>query len=311
MTRLLFTFAAVLLVHAPLAAQVSLTPKPQEGRSYVSELTLNLNQTLALGGADNATQMETVVRTRHTVGPRDAAGKVQEQEQTEALRVSMTAYGMTYTFDSANPDAKSDSALDPLLRGVHKVIANLKATKTYGRDNRVQTVSIDENVLGALPVQTQDLLRSEINPQRQKDEANQQLAMFPDEPVSPGDHWKRTETSHFGAGQVMTFEMNYTYDGTVEEGGKRLHKITGEPKSVKFAIENSPLPLTLKSADLTPKGKTTTLFDAERGQTVRTDSELTITGPLTFTIQDMELPSQLDLTIRSALTIKDAEPGGQ
>lgn len=280
-----------------------LQPKPAEGARYVSETSSQIDQTLTIAGMEVPTDVQTTARQVQTVGRRDGAGKLKVEQQMEAFQVNMNAGGMNYTFDSANPDNRGNSQLDALLRDIHKAVAKRQVTLIYNDKNRIESVALDQDILGGLPVQTQDLVRSELSPEALKEAANQQLDRFPDRAVKPGDTWQRTETVQFGAGQAMTFTTKYTYEGQVQKDGRMLDKIVAQPLSVTFAIEKSPLPLTLKKSDLKVQDSQETIwFDRERSQVTESQSELHVVGDLTFEANNMELPAKLDLTMRSKET---------
>ena len=110
----------------------------------------------------------------------------------------------------------------------------------------------------------------------------------------------------FGAGQVMDFKTEYTYDGTAEKDGKTFDKITSKNLSVTFALENSPLPFSLKSADLkSPDSEGVILFDRERGQVVESLSKVRVTGDIIFSLNGKDLPAKLDLKMQSTTVVKN------
>lgn len=304
MVRFAFgVFVALLVIPASASGQVELRPAPVPGSTLVIETTTRLDQKLTIAGMETATDVESNAKVLRTVGQREPSGKLKAEEQTQSFRVTMNAGGMNYTFDSAKPGERGNSPLDMLLRDIHRAIAQRKTTIVYTADNRVDAIQLDQDIIGGLPVQTQDLVRNELSPEHMKETANQQLDQFPSEPVQPGDTWEGMETVHFGAGQVMTFTTKYTYAGPENKNGRMLDKITSETTGVTFALEKSPLPLTLKNADLKPvDSRGTMFFDRATTTVAESQSELHVVGDITFEANNMELPSKLDLTIRSTVT---------
>src|SRR5262249_16719843 len=117
--------------------------------------------------------------------------------------------------------------------------------------------------------------------------------------------WERTTKLNLGAGQVMTVSTRYTYEGEVEKEGRTLDRISSKVLTVEFALEpGSPLPFTVKESALKPaETKGEILFDRKLGQVVSATSSIQIVGDMTFVINNMELPSKLDLKMET-----DTEP---
>jgi hypothetical protein len=237
------------------------------------------------------------------VGKRDADGKIRAEQKIESLRISVEVMGMTYTFDSANPDEKGGSPLE-ILRDVHKALASRTTTVVYDKDNRVIAVEA-EDITGSLPANVRDLAKGQLEPDNLKESANADLDQVKREPIKPGDTWQRLRTSNFGAGQVMDFTTEYKYEGTIEKDGRTLDKITSKVVNVSFALANSPLPFTLKSSDLkADESDGVLLFDRELGLIVGSNSKVRITGKMTFTINNMDLPAELDLSLETDTVVK-------
>jgi hypothetical protein len=261
-------------------------------------------QKLSIAGTDVDTSSDSRIVTRVNVGQRDAEGKLRVEEKTEALAVSVVVQGQNYTFDSTNPDAAGSSPLE-VLREMHKALVGRTTTKVFDKFDRPIAVETDASVVDKLPTQVRNLVRSEFDAEQLRISTSEELDQITTDPVKPGDSWKRTRTANFGAGQYMTLETEFTYQGTEEKGGKTLDKIVPKVLSVKFAIDNSPLPLTLVSSDLKPAStEGTILFDRERGQVVETDTKIRITGDMKFKVNDMELPATLDLTMHSQVALQ-------
>ena len=283
--------------------QVKLERKIVEGSTFTVTTSTNIEQKLTIAGMDTDTNAETRSVSKATVGKRDEQGMLRVQEKIDSLQVNMTAAGQQYSFDSANPDNKGGSVLE-FVRDIHKALAKSVSTVVYDKNNRVHAVERDENLLGSLPEQARDLVKGQIDPEQLKSAANPDIERLPTDAVQKGDTWVRTETANFGAGQVMTFQTEYTYQGTVEKNGRTLDKITSKVTSVMFALNDSPLPLKLKGSELkADESEGTLLFDRELGRTAESTSSTRITGDITFTLNDMELPSKLDLKMKTTAIV--------
>jgi hypothetical protein len=304
MLRLLVSSVLFLAFSVTANAQVKLERKIVEGSTFTVSTTSNIEQKLTIAGMDTDTNADTRSVSKATVGKRDGLGMLRVQEKVESLQVNLTAAGQQYSFDSNNPDNKGGSVLE-FIRDIHKALAKSVSTVVYDKNNRVHAVERDENLLASLPEQARDLVKGQVDPEQLKQNANQEIEKLPSDPVQKGDTWVRTETANFGAGQVMTFQTEYTYQGTVEKNGRTLDKITSKVMSVMFALQaDSPLPLKLKGSELkADASEGTLLFDRELGRAAESTSSTHITGDITFTLNDMELPSKLDLKIKSTSTV--------
>ena len=138
-----------------------------------------------------------------------------------------------------------------------------------------------------------------------KNATNQELDQLKSDPIQQGDSWQRVLSANFGAGQVMDFKTEFTYEGPVEQDGKTLDKVTSKTLSVTFALDNSPLPFSLKTSNLKPaESAGLILFDRQRGAMVETSSKLRITGNITFVLNNQDLPAKLELKIEKATVLK-------
>jgi hypothetical protein len=302
--RIMISSCVVFGLSATSFGQVTLEHKFTEGANYTTETTVKTEQKLTLAGMDLDTNGDVRTTSKSTVGKRDVEGKVRVQEKVESLQVTMSLMGTDYSFDSANPDNKGASPLE-IIRDVHKAIAKRTTTTVYDKSNRAVAVESDQNILGTLPDQIQSLVKSSLDPTILKNAANDELEQLKSEPVKTGDTWKRTKSSNFGGGQVMTFDTEYTYAGTVEKGGRTLDKVTFNTLSVTFAFEDSPLPITLKNSDLkVPESEGLILFDRAKGQTVESSSSMRIAGDLVFAANNMDLPAKLDLKMHTTTAVK-------
>ena len=232
-------------------------------------------------------------------------GKLRVKEKAESLQISLDVMGMKYDFDSANPDNKGGSPLE-ILRDVHKALMRRTTTIVFDKSDKAVAIETDEDTLGTLPAEVQSLVKSQLDPETLKTEANEAIDQIKRDPINKGDTWQRVKTTNFGAGQLMDFKTEYTYEGTVEKDGKTLDKITSKNLSVTFALDNSPLPFTLKSADLkSPESEGLILFDRERGQVVESTSNVRVTGDIIFSYNGNDLPAVLDLKMQSATIVKN------
>jgi Family of unknown function (DUF6263) len=297
-------FSLAVGLATPAMAQVKLERKLIEGHSRVVETTVKLDQKLSIAGMDTTTESDTRTVVKVSVGKRDGAGQLRVQEKIESLQISTKVMGTEYLFDSSNPDKAGGGALE-VMRPLHKALSQRVTTTVYDKTNAVQAIEFDQDVLSQVSDDVRAIAKSQIDPENLKRETNEELKRLPDMPVKKGDSWERTEKSNLGAGQVMTIVTKYTYEGEVEKNGVKLDRISSKQVSVDFALEDSPLPFTVKSSDLkATEAKGELLFDRKLGQVVESTSSTRIVGGITFVVNNMDLPSKLDLKIEITLQPK-------
>jgi len=286
----------------PVSAQVKLVRKFREGSTHSVEVATRLEQKLAIAGMDTETESDTRTSVKVTVGKRDASGVLRIEEKVESLQISTKVQGTDYVFDSANPDKAGGGALE-VMRPVHKALSGRTTTTTYDKDNKITQIEFDQDVLNGLSEDIRKLVKGQLDPETLKKAANEEIDRLPAEPVKTGDSWERTTNANLGAGQIMRIATRYTYDGEIEKDGRKLDRIVTKVLSTEFSLEaDSPLPLTVKGSELKPaESRGELLFDREMGRVVSSTSFVQIVGDITFVINNMELPSKLDLKIETTM----------
>lgn len=303
--RTLFTFSLLAGISAPALAQVKFERKIQEDSTRVSEQVTRVEQKLTIAGMENDTESDSRVTVRVTAGKRDGSGNIRIQEKVESLMITTKTQGTEYVFDSSNPDKTSGSALE-IMRPVHKAMSGRTSTSVFDKDGKIIQVEFDQDPLNGLDDQVRALVKNEFDAEKIKKSANEEIERIPAEPVNKGDSWERTNKRGLGAGQFLTVTTRYTYEGEIEKGGKKLDKISSKVLSVDLILEDSPLPLTIKSTDLKPsESKGELLYDRAQGRVISASSMVRIVGDLTFSINNMDLPSKLDLKMESSSQPKE------
>lgn len=239
------------------------------------------------------------------VKEKTADGGLLCESNLDKFQFELQAPGFNLSFYSDNPGQKSDIPEIQQLIDFLYVVSNAKTETTLDAKGKIDKVEMHAEGLDALP----ELYKSSLNADRMKIIAENELGRLPNGAVKTGDTWIRSEEFDAGNGQLFTYETTYKYEGTVDEKGKTLDKISATYDKVNFSIDaNSTLPLALKSSELKiDQSKTTLLFDREAGEFVNTDSELKITGDLVFVAGGQELPSKLDLSMKSKSTLKSVK----
>jgi hypothetical protein len=289
---------------ASAVAQVRLEHKFLENSSFTTETTANFDQKLSIGGTDIDTSNETSATIRSQVGAREADGRIRVVQKIEAMKATVEVMGQTYTFDSANPDDKGSTPLE-VYRPLHKAVASHATTIIFDKSNRPVQVENDADLLNSLPAEVREIANSQLNPEHLKNEAAEELDQIKSDGVNKGDTWLRVKSTDFGSGQIMDFKTEYTYQGTVEQGGKTLDKITTKVTDVTYALVNSTLPFGLKESELKPtESNGVILFDREQGHTTQATSSIRITGEITFDVNGKDLPATIDLKMKTGTTVR-------
>jgi len=303
--KIVLTFSLMAALAAPALAQVKFERKIQEGTSRNSELITRVEQKLTIAGMETETESDSRITVKTTTGKRDESGNIRVQEKIIGMMLTSKIQGTEYTFDSSNPDKTSGSALE-MMRPLHKLMSGRTTTTVFDKENKVAQVEFENDPLNGLSEDLRKLVKDEFDVEKIKKTANEEIDRIPAEAVKKGDAWERTAKRNLGAGQILTATTRYTYEGEIEKDGKKLDKISSKVLSVDLTLEDSPLPLTIKSTDLKPtESKGELLFDRKLGATVSGSSSVRIVGDITFVINNMELPSKLDLKMDSSSQPKE------
>jgi len=283
-------------------AQVRIGPKLVEEQQTRREVTQESKQVLSIAGMDIDSNSQSRQLMSTKTGTRNGAGQITVTEVLEHLQVSISAQGMDYAFDSNSPDKAGTSALDAVLRSIHKATIGRTAVTTYDNENKIVGVAFQPDILATLSEESRKQVEDQLSPDALKKEAIQRLDRFPKSAVSKGDTWRVSEKKNLGSGQVMTFDIEFTYEGTINVDGQELEKITSKVVGVDFALEaNSPLPFTVKNAKLkATESRGETMFDNRQGLSVSESDTTRIEGTMDFTINNMDLPVKLDLRLTTS-----------
>ena len=298
MKTTLLTFIGLVAFVPAVAAQVTLEIKQQEKSTFTTRTDIKAAQTLQLMGQEIITKNAQVIFTEHATGDR---------ADDDTLRTTATIKkwtgkwefpgGIAIEFDSEVPDRKAPIAqLEPIL-DVVRIMLKTPITQVFNKDGSVKTVEVPEGAAKDLPKE----FKNNLSPKKITAQLKDQQAILPDKAVSKGDTWVRDQNAHLGGGQVMTFRIDYKYEGTIKLNGHELDRITGKVTDVAYDQEGeAPGPLKVKNSELKPANSSfEILFDRQLGRFVEVKSLIQIKGDMTFEANGMELPGKLDLTMES------------
>ena len=294
---------------APALAQVKLETKFTEGSAAVTRTTVDTKQTMTILGMDLETEVTTDVETRISVGKRQG-GLLPVKVEFKSMRTDMSLPGgMSFRFDSANPNAQTDNPLGGVLSEIFRGMADAKLTYELGERNKVESVTGAEEAINSVSGEAAKYLRADLNAERLRKEFQQEIDLVPDKPLAKGDRWRLDREMSIGQGQIFELDTEYEYQGTVKKDGKTLHKIVGTSSSVTLTVaDDSPADAKVTESDLKIKaGKETILFDRKLGTAVSRTGKIHVTGTLTLLANDMELAGTLDLTIEQKAEVLDGK----
>ena len=294
----LIPMISLMVFVASASAQVTLEIKHQEKTTHTTQTEIKIAQTLQLAGQEIVTKNSQVLITEHATGALADDG-------TLCTKVTIKKWtgkwefpgGISMEFDSAVSDRKAPIAeLEPILT-ILRISVKTPITQVFNKDGSVKTVEVPEDAVRDLP----DPFKNELNPKKLTAQLKEQHASLHDKAVSKGDTWVRDQNAHLGGGQVMTFRIDYKYEGTVKRNGRELDHITGKVTDVAYDQEDdAPGPLKVKDSELKPaKSSLEIFFDRKLGRFVEVKSLIQIKGDMTFEANGMELPGKLDLTMES------------
>jgi len=287
------------------ADKVELTYKPdlKPGNVLRQLSDTNVDQTLTIGGQEIGTKLESHTATRETVGEKTSDGKTSLRGEFEFFIVDLQTPVGSVKFDSksSNPDANKVQGPLAALNDLFTATSKAKWTATLNSKPEIEAIEFEGNPFEGLDPN----VKTEVTPERFKQEFNTQLKRLPDGPVAVGDTWKRTEESQIGSGQVLKYEKEFKYAGPETKNGKTLDRIDVKTLSVDYSIKSGgPLPLKLDKSDLkVTSSEGQLLYDREQHIIKEQSEKVQIEGSLSFTInmngQEAKLPGELKLTIES------------
>ncbi len=305
---LLLSALAAMLIAPTLDAQVVLKSKLQPNTKRVTHVENSTKQILNLNGMDIETETTQFIIAHTSTGARATDGTLQTVESIKKLQQELKLPGINLSFDSGNPDKQAPlPQLEPVL-DVLRVISKLKTTLTFDKSDKLLKVGGIEEALKDLDPAVRKTLADQLSADTLKEKWQNQFDIIPAKPVQVGDKWEHTTITKLEAGQVLTVKRQYTYTGTIEQGGTTLHKVTTKSLEVSLTQDNPPdgSPAKLTEAKLkVAKGAGELLIDVKRGLTVRQTDSLRMTGPLKMEINGMSFDGQLDLTIVTKQTVQD------
>lgn len=291
--------AAVCLAATAAQAQVELKPKAPESPRR-TEHTILLKQDLTIAGQAVPTSAEVVTAMTATPSKPLPDGTLRLENKTDKMILKVSAPGFELNFDSAKPDATPVD--NPMIKSIVEMLKALTSgtyTLVVDPKGAVKAVEGVDKIIAGTGQEAAEMLKGELSLAKLQREAAQELGSLPDKAVKKGDRWERSEVHDIGAGQTLTMQTFYEYEGVVERNGKMLDKVNifiGDVKYAQNGDQAGPAKVT-RSELKVANSLGAYYFDRDAGMVVERSTNVRITGPMTMEINGMEVPAELDLTI--------------
>jgi hypothetical protein len=273
--RRCFTVLAVALAGLVVAggaqAQTTLRYKFKEGEKLNYVIDQDQKMSMSIGGMDIETKVLMVMDMTWDVQKIDEQGNAHVKIKMD--RVKMTMDGPTGKVEIDSKDAKEpDDPIGQILGQVVQAMAGMEMSTTVSPTGEMKDTKIPEETIKKLKnLPGVDKLGGDLfSPDNMKG-MMQGGMVLPKDAVTQGKSWTEKLNQKMPFGKI-TGETKYTYEGTVDKGGKQLAKISVQPDLKIDADPNAPLQIKIKGG----KGKGYTYFDNQAGRIVESNNETTM-----------------------------------
>lgn len=253
--------AAWSMTAAVATAQTTLRYKYKEGDTlkYVLEQKMKMNMNVM--GNDIEMNMDQSSDMTWSIGKVDDKGNAKITVKFGRQKMSMKSPMGNVEVDS-NSTQEPDDQLGQILYKVTKALAGVEVSGTVNPQGEYSDVVVPDKALKEF----QELPGSAnfgdmFSPDGIKRMLSQSGLIMPKEAVSKGKTWKNKTDMKLPIGKMIA-EVEYTYNGPDEKGGRTLEKIALKPKATLEPDRNAPIAMKLKSHSATG----TAYFDNEAGR---------------------------------------------
>ncbi len=300
MLRSLLCCLVIVFAAASAEAQVSLryNPPVRQGTVIRTEAEIENSQTLTLAGMPLETEATNFATAVTTIDQSTATGGYTAVGGYEVLQSDLSLPGgLKVSFNSNNPGEDPANPQAAMIVDMLRAMAPAKWKLELGSDHQV----LQAEYVGGRITGVNDIFKHDLDPQRLKERGNNEVARYATEPVEPGGTWARTENLDLGSGQSFELEREYTYVGPEERNGRPLEKVTVKVHSADLHVADNPaVPAKVTQSDLKIESSEGTLwYDPKLKMYVDTDQSFHVKGTITLSINGMDLPGELDLTMKS------------
>jgi hypothetical protein len=289
------------------SSQVTLEIKYHENSTVKARHIHKSSQTTTIVGVKATISHMMVGADELVIGARAADGTLRAKRLFKTLNFKIEGLGLKAEFDSADPDRKSSFEVINQFFDFFRFFLKHPITYVFKKDNSVKGVEVNDEAARDLP----ENFRAMLEPKVATAELRQRHEMLPDKAVSKGDTWVRSQVVDLGGFRMMSFRIDFKYEGAVNKNGRALDRISGEITDVRYVGKGwSVGPGEVKNAELKPaKSSVGGLFDRKLGRFVETNFQVQIKGGLTLEVAGVELPgkAKLDMTFEQGMKVLPPE----
>jgi len=284
---------AVLMLSASAAqAQTTLRYQFKEGDKLPYVMEQKMKMTMNIMGMNIETTMDMTLNLALNVVEVNKDGSVQMQFKVNDAKMKMD--GPTGKVDVSSTDKNPpDDEVGKILSQVIKAVGAMEMTGHMSATGETKNVKVSEATAKALQnVPGADKLGDGSYGESLKNMLS--TLVFPTEAVDKGKTWTNKSESKTQFGNALT-ENTYTYEGTTEQNGATLQKISLKP-SIK--IEPNPnADIKVKVKDV--KGSGQILFDNKIGRLIESTTTQSTEMQINAGGIDLEQRIEQTTTLRS------------
>jgi len=288
--------ALVPLLAGLAPAQTALRMKFQKDQSSTYEMVQQMKMSMQVQGKNIDTDMrQTVVMTMKVLEVLDN-GNARIKMKFDHVRMEMKGVpGIGDVDIDSRKDEVPNNPLGQLLGGLVKALGKAEFdTVMSPRGETVEFKLPDDLVkeFQSLPGSAQ--MGDFFSEKGLKNMMGQSGMVLPRDPVKKGDTWSHKVSMKMPFGKFET-DMKYTYQGPETVDGKKLEKITFEPKTAIEPDPNAPFAMKVDGQ----KGEGTVYFDPQAGR--MQEMQLNQVTELTMTVANMNINQKMDQTVTMKL----------
>lgn len=268
--KLLAAVLAAVTLAGAAQAQTTLRYKYKEGDKLDYVIDQDQKMAMSVNGMDIDMKVGMVMDMSWETLKVDQEGNAKVKVTLSRVKMSMDGPMGKVDIDSKDPN-EPDDAIGKILGQVVKGIAGMEMTFTADPTGDLKDVKVSEGTVKKLKgLPGLDKLGEMFTPDNFKSMVSGNMVL-PKDAVAKGKSWTQKTNTKMPFGKVSG-ETKYTYEGTIEKGGKQLDKIAVKPEVKIETDPNAPIQIKVKDN----KGKGYVLFDNATGRIAESTNETTM-----------------------------------
>ena len=303
---------------APAADKANLIWKFEKDKTFYQKMTTETHQTMKVLTNDvTQTQKQTFDFSWTPTAQNGDDWTV--TQKIVGVQMDIDLGGSKITYDSTKTEAQNN-ALGDFFKAL--VGSEFKLTLNMPKEKQITVTKVEgrEDFLKKLTSANQQmkpLLDQILSDEALKQMATPTFAALPNKEVAKGDTWKATTTLDMGPIGKYENTFTYTYDGkntdAKDDAEKKWDKIKVATE-LKYTppdekAQSGGLPFKIKSADLTSKDATGTIYyDPDKGRIARSTMSLQLNGKLNIEIGGQATEVKLDQKQDTNVETTDKDP---